>query len=143
MLVQVKVLKCDKVVVCDKGLKLLECVGLFVYVNKFLVQFFGGQQQCVVIVCVLCMDFIVMLFDELIFVFDLEMINEVLDVMVELVNEGMIMMVVMYEMGFVCKVVNWVIFMDEGKIVEDLLKEEFFVNFSFDCVKDFFVKILY
>lgn len=74
------------------------------------------------------MDLIVMLFDEFILVFDLEMINEVLDVMVELVNEGMIMMVVIYEMGFVCKVVNWVIFMDEGKIVEDVDKEVFFVN---------------
>lgn len=84
-----------------------------------------------------------MLFDELILVLDLEMINEVLDVMVELVNEGMIMMVVIYEMGFVCKVVNWVIFMDEGKIVEDLLKDVFFDDLKLDCVKDFFVKILY
>lgn len=66
-----------------------------------------------------------------------------LDVMVELVNEGMIMMVVIYEMGFVCKVVNWVIFMDEGKIVEDLLKDVFFDDLKLDCVKDFFVKILY
>lgn len=60
------------------------------------------------------MNLKIMLFDELILVFDLEMIKEVFDVMVGLVEEGMIMLCVIYEMGFVCKVVNWVIFMDVG-----------------------------
>ncbi|MEI9292599.1 glutamine ABC transporter ATP-binding protein GlnQ, partial [Pseudomonas aeruginosa] len=67
----------------------------------------------------LCMDPIAMLFDEPTSALDPEMINEVLDVMVELANEGMTMMVVTHEMGFARKVANRVIFMDEGKIVED------------------------
>lgn len=89
------------------------------------------------------MDFIAMLFDESISALDSEMINEVLDVMVELANEGMIMMVVIYEMGFVRKVANRVIFMDEGKIVEDSSKDVFFDDSKSDRVKDFFAKILY
>ncbi len=69
-----------------------------------------------------------MLFDEPTSALDPEMINEVLDVMVELAHEGMTMMVVTHEMGFARKVANRVIFMDEGKIVEDSPKEEFFAN---------------
>ena len=79
----------------------------------------GGQQQRVAIARALCMDPIAMLFDEPTSALDPEMINEVLDVMVELANEGMTMMVVTHEMGFARKVANRVIFMDEGKIVED------------------------
>jgi energy-coupling factor transporter ATP-binding protein EcfA2 len=73
----------------------------------------------------LCMDPIAMLFDEPTSALDPEMINEVLDVMVELANEGMTMMVVTHEMGFARKVANRVIFMDEGKIVEDSEKKSF------------------
>ena len=69
------------------------------------------------------------------------MINEVLDVMVELANEGMTMMVVTHEMGFARKVANRVIFMDEGKIVEDADKEAFFANPQSDRAKDFLAKI--
>ena len=69
-----------------------------------------------------------MLFDEPTSALDPEMINEVLDVMVELANEGMTMMVVTHEMGFARKVANRVIFMDEGKIVEDTNKDDFFSN---------------
>ena len=69
-----------------------------------------------------------MLFDEPTSALDPEMINEVLDVMVELANEGMTMMVVTHEMGFARKVANRVIFMDEGKIVEDRNKDDFFNN---------------
>lgn len=71
------------------------------------------------------MDPVAMLFDEPTSALDPEMINEVLDVMVELANEGMTMMVVTHEMGFAKKVANRVIFMDEGKIVEDSKKEDF------------------
>lgn len=74
------------------------------------------------------MKFKVMLFDELIFVFDFEFVGEVLNVMKELVREGMIMFVVIYEMGFVREVVNRVVFMDKGKIVEEGLFEEIFIN---------------
>lgn len=118
-LAQVKVLKRDKAAARDKGLKLLERVGLSAHANKFPAQLSGGQQQRVAIARALCMDPIAMLFDEPTSALDPEMINEVLDVMVELANEGMTMMVVTHEMGFARKVANRVIFMDEGKIVED------------------------
>ncbi len=81
-----------------------------------------------------------MLFDEPTSALDPEMINEVLDVMVELANEGMTMMVVTHEMGFARKVANRVIFMDEGKIVEDVDKEAFFANPQSERAKDFLAK---
>ncbi|MMZ67464.1 Glutamine transport ATP-binding protein GlnQ [compost metagenome] len=84
-----------------------------------------------------------MLFDEPTSALDPEMINEVLDVMVELAHEGMTMMVVTHEMGFARKVANRVIFMDEGKIVEDSPKEDFFANPQSDRAKDFLAKILH
>ncbi|ENT3596809.1 amino acid ABC transporter ATP-binding protein [Salmonella enterica] len=136
-LAQVKVLK------RDKGLKLLERVGLSAHANKYPAQLSGGQQQRVAIARALCMDPIAMLFDEPTSALDPEMINEVLDVMVELAHEGMTMMVVTHEMGFARKVANRVIFMDEGKIVEDSPKEEFFANPSSDRAKDFLAKILH
>lgn len=142
-LAQVKVLKRDKAAARDKGLKLLERVGLSAHANKFPAQLSGGQQQRVAIARALCMDPIAMLFDEPTSALDPEMINEVLDVMVELANEGMTMMVVTHEMGFARKVANRVIFMDEGKIVEDSPKEEFFANPSSDRAKDFLAKILH
>ncbi|HCC1067017.1 TPA: amino acid ABC transporter ATP-binding protein [Salmonella enterica subsp. enterica serovar Paratyphi C] len=137
-LAQVKVLKRDKAAARDKGLKLLERVSL----SALPAQLSGGQQQRVAIARALCMDPIAMLFDEPTSALDPEMINEVLDVMVELANEGMTMMVVTHEMGFARKVANRVIFMDEGKIVEDSPKEEFFANPSSDRAKDFLAKIL-
>ncbi len=112
-------LKRDKDASREKGLKLLERVGLSAHANKFPSQLSGGQQQRVAIARALCMDPVAMLFDEPTSALDPEMINEVLDVMVELANEGMTMMVVTHEMGFARKVANRVIFMDEGKIVED------------------------
>ncbi|MBK4771546.1 MAG: amino acid ABC transporter ATP-binding protein, partial [Pantoea sp. Morm] len=101
------------------------------------------QQQRVAIARALCMDPIAMLFDEPTSALDPEMINEVLDVMVELANEGMTMMVVTHEMGFARKVANRVIFMDEGKIVEDTNKDDFFSNPQSDRAKDFLAKILH
>ncbi|VDY35374.1 Arginine transport ATP-binding protein ArtM [Morganella morganii] len=71
------------------------------------------------------------------------MINEVLDVMVELAHEGMTMMVVTHEMGFARKVADRVIFMDEGKIVEDSRKDDFFANPKSERAKDFLAKILH
>ncbi|MCY1410041.1 Glutamine transport ATP-binding protein GlnQ [compost metagenome] len=88
----------------------------------------GGQQQRVAIARALAMDPIVMLFDEPTSALDPEMVNEVLDVMVQLAHEGMTMMCVTHEMGFARKVANRVIFMDQGKIIEDCEKEEFFGN---------------
>lgn len=122
-LAQIKVLGRSKADSEAKALKLLERVGLSTHANKFPSQLSGGQQQRVAIARALCMDPIAMLFDEPTSALDPEMINEVLDVMVELANEGMTMMVVTHEMGFAKKVANRVIFMDEGKIVEDSKKK--------------------
>lgn len=142
-LAQVKVLKRDKTEAREKGLKLLERVGLTTHVDKYPSQLSGGQQQRVAIARALCMDPIAMLFDEPTSALDPEMINEVLDVMVKLALEGMTMMVVTHEMGFARKVANRVIFMDEGKIVEDSNKDDFFNNPKSDRAKDFLAKILH
>ncbi|MBP2170315.1 glutamate/aspartate transport system ATP-binding protein [Erwinia toletana] len=142
-LAQVKVLKRNKEEARQKGLKLLERVGLAAHANKHPGQLSGGQQQRVAIARALCMDPVAMLFDEPTSALDPEMINEVLDVMVELANEGMTMMVVTHEMGFARKVANRVIFMDEGKIVEDRSKDEFFNNPQSERAKDFLAKILH
>jgi len=142
-LAQVKVLKRNQAEAKDKGLKLLDRVGLYAHANKFHGKLSGGQQQRVAIARALCMDPIAMLFDEPTSALDPEMINEVLDVMVELANEGMTMMVVTHEMGFARKVANRVIFMDEGKIVEDRNKDDFFNNPQSDRARDFLAKILH
>jgi glutamate/aspartate transport system ATP-binding protein len=89
------------------------------------------------------MDPIAMLFDEPTSALDPEMINEVLDVMVALANEGMTMMVVTHEMGFARKVADRVIFMDEGSIVEDRAKDDFFGSPRSDRAQQFLSKILH
>ncbi|MFA3777976.1 amino acid ABC transporter ATP-binding protein [Yersinia sp. 1652 StPb PI] len=142
-LAQIKVLKRDKAEAREKGLKLLDRVGLSTHADKFPSQLSGGQQQRVAIARALCMDPIAMLFDEPTSALGPEMINEVLDVMVKLALEGMTMMVVTHEMGFARKVANRVIFMDEGKIVEDSNKDDFFNNPKSDRAKDFLAKILH
>ena len=123
---QIKVLKRGKDEATEKGLKLLDRVGLKAHAHKFPGELSGGQQQRVAIARALAMDPICMLFDEPTSALDPEMINEVLDVMVELAHEGMTMMCVTHEMGFARKVAHRVIFMDQGKIVEDARKEDFF-----------------
>ncbi|KVN24695.1 arginine transporter ATP-binding subunit, partial [Burkholderia stagnalis] len=122
-LAQVKVLGRGKDEANEKGLKLLDRVGLKAHAHKYPGQLSGGQQQRVAIARALSMDPIAMLFDEPTSALDPEMINEVLDVMVELAQEGMTMMVVTHEMGFAKKVAHRVIFMDKGAIVEDDRKE--------------------
>src|ERR1051325_8054005 len=136
-LAQVKVLGRPEEQAREKGLKLLDRVGLLAHKDKFPGQLSGGQQQRVAIARALSMDPIAMLFDEPTSALDPEMINEVLDVMVQLAKEGMTMMVVTHEMGFARKVANRVIFMDEGKIVEDSPKEAFFADPKSERAKDF------
>ena len=142
-LAQVKVLARSEEEARDKGLKLLERVGLTEHRDKFPGNLSGGQQQRVAIARALCMDPIAMLFDEPTSALDPEMINEVLDVMVELAKEGMTMMVVTHEMGFARKVAHRVIFMDEGRIVEDAPKEEFFGTPRSERAQLFLSKILH
>ncbi len=126
----------------QKGLGLLDRVGLKAHAYKFPGQLSGGQQQRVAIARALSMDPICMLFDEPTSALDPEMINEVLDVMVELAQEGMTMMCVTHEMGFARKVAHRVIFMDQGLIVEDCKKEEFFGSPRSDRAQQFLAKIL-
>ena len=125
-LAQIKVLGRTEEAARDKGLKLLDRVGLIAHKDKFPGQLSGGQQQRVAIARALSMDPIAMLFDEPTSALDPEMVGEVLDVMVRLAQEGMTMMVVTHEMGFARKVSHRVIFMDAGRIVEDCTRDEFF-----------------
>lgn len=125
-LAQIKVLGRSKEEALAHGLKYLDRVGLSAHKDKFPGQLSGGQQQRVAIARALSMDPIVMLFDEPTSALDPEMVGEVLDVMVHLANEGMTMMCVTHEMGFARKVSNRIIFMDQGKIVEDCQKDDFF-----------------
>jgi glutamate/aspartate transport system ATP-binding protein len=142
-LAQIKVLGRSKDEATAKGLKLLERVGLMAQANKFPGQLSGGQQQRVAIARALAMDPIAMLFDEPTSALDPEMINEVLDVMTELAKEGMTMMVVTHEMGFARKVAHRVIFMDQGAIVEDRSKHDFFTHAVGERARQFLAKILH
>lgn len=144
-LAQIKVLKRNQDEAKERGLKMLDRVGLMAHKDKFPGQLSGGQQQRVAIARALSMDPIVMLFDEPTSALDPEMVGEVLDVMVQLAKEGMTMMVVTHEMGFARKVSHRVIFMDVGgKILEDCSKDEFFGNPDGrqPRTKDFLNKIL-
>ncbi|WP_071461853.1 amino acid ABC transporter ATP-binding protein [Polynucleobacter asymbioticus] len=143
-LAQIKVLGRSVDEAKTHGLKYLERVGLIAQKDKFPGQLSGGQQQRVAIARALSMDPIVMLFDEPTSALDPEMVGEVLDVMVKLANEGMTMCCVTHEMGFARKVSNRVIFMDQGRIIEDCTKEEFFGNPDARSLraKDFLSKIL-
>jgi len=142
-LAQVKVLGRSREEATQKGLKLLERVGLAAHKDKYPGQLSGGQQQRVAIARALAMDPIAMLFDEPTSALDPEMINEVLDVMVELAREGMTMMVVTHEMGFARKVAHRVVFMDRGEIVEDALKDDFFGKPRSERAQLFLSKILH
>jgi len=141
-LAQEKVLGRSHAEAMRKGTALLERVGLGAHAHKYPGQLSGGQQQRVAIARALAMDPIAMLFDEPTSALDPEMINEVLDVMVQLANEGMTMMVVTHEMGFARKVANRVIFMDQGEIVEDAAKEDFFGQPRSERAQLFLSKIL-
>jgi glutamate/aspartate transport system ATP-binding protein len=139
---QLKVLGRGKAEATEKGLKLLDMVGLKAHSQKFPAQLSGGQQQRVAIARALAMDPIAMLFDEPTSALDPEMIKEVLDVMVKLAQEGMTMMVVTHEMGFAKQVADRVIFMDQGQIVEDRPKTDFFSKPGTDRAQQFLSKIL-
>ncbi|MGW0554078.1 amino acid ABC transporter ATP-binding protein [Streptomyces sp. NPDC002926] len=122
--------------------ELLERVGLADQARKYPAQLSGGQQQRVAIARALAMDPKVMLFDEPTSALDPEMINEVLEVMQQLAREGMTMVVVTHEMGFARSAANRVVFMADGRVVEDRSPEDFFTNPESGRAKDFLSKIL-
>ena len=138
----VKVRGVDKKEAEQRARELLDRVGIGHQADKYPAQLSGGQQQRVAIARALAMEPKVMLFDEPTSALDPEMINEVLDVMTTLARDGMTMVVVTHEMGFARKAANRVVFMDEGRIVEQAAPEQFFTNPTSDRAKDFLSKIL-
>ena len=126
----------------EQAQRLLDRVGVTAQADKYPAQLSGGQQQRVAIARALAMQPKVMLFDEATSALDPEMIKEVLDVMVELAEEGMTMVVVTHEMGFARTAADRVVFMDDGRIVEEATPDQFFTNPKSDRAKDFLGKIL-
>ncbi|MEU9456023.1 amino acid ABC transporter ATP-binding protein [Streptomyces sp. NPDC048277] len=122
--------------------ELLDRVGLLAHAGKFPAQLSGGQQQRVAIARALAMEPKALLFDEPTSALDPEMINEVLDVMRQLARDGMTMVVVTHEMGFARSAAHRVVFMADGRIVEDRAPEEFFTDPRSERAKDFLSKIL-
>ncbi|MFF9425474.1 amino acid ABC transporter ATP-binding protein [Streptomyces sp. NPDC014746] len=141
-LAQIKVRKRKKDEADRRSRELLDRVGLAAHADKYPAQLSGGQQQRVAIARALAMDPKALLFDEPTSALDPEMINEVLEVMRQLADEGMTMVVVTHEMGFARSAANRVVFMADGKIVEDRTPEEFFTAPRSDRAKDFLSKIL-
>jgi glutamate/aspartate transport system ATP-binding protein len=141
-LAQIKVLKRSKSEAAARARALLDRVGLIDHADKYPGNLSGGQQQRVAIARALAMDPIAMLFDEPTSALDPEMINEVLDVMVGLAEEGMTMIVVTHEMGFARKVADRIVFMDEGRVVEDAPTDEFFAAPRSERARLFLSKIL-
>ena len=125
-----------------KAMSLLERVGLPDRAGAYPNQLSGGQKQRIAIVRALCMDPDVLLFDEPTSSLDPEMVGEVLDVMKRLAGDGMTMVVVTHEMGFAREVGTRVIFMDEGKIVEENIPGELFSSPKSERLKSFLAKVL-
>jgi len=125
-----------------QAMALLERVGLADRAGAYPIQLSGGQKQRVAIVRALCMEPEVMLFDEPTSALDPEMVGEVLEVMKDLAREGMTMVVVTHEMGFAREVGSRVLFMDEGKLVEENTPEAFFANPTNERTKLFLSKVL-
>ena len=142
-LAQIQVLKRSRDEATANGLKYLDRVGLLAHQDKYPAQLSGGQQQRVAIARALAMDPVAMLFDEPTSALDPEMVGEVLDVMAGLAQDGMTMMVVTHEMGFARRVADRVVFMDEGRIVEDSPVEAFFDAPRSDRARDFLARILH
>lgn len=126
----------------EKAKELLARVNLLDKADAYPVSLSGGQKQRIAIVRSLCMNPEMMLFDEPTSALDPEMVGEVLDVMKQLADDGMTMVVVTHEMGFAREVATKVLFMDEGKILEENTPEEFFEHPQTQRLKDFLSKVL-
>ena len=138
----IKVLKMDKAKAEEMALSLLAKVGLADRASAYPIQLSGGQKQRVAIVRALMMQPEVMLFDEPTSALDPEMVGEVLDVIKGLVKTGMTSVIVTHEMGFAREVATRVIFMDEGKILEEGTPQEIFENPQHPRLKEFLQKVL-
>ena len=141
-LAQVKVRGRKKDQADQRSRQLLDRVGLADQADKYPAQLSGGQQQRVAIARALAMEPKALLFDEPTSALDPEMINEVLEVMQQLAREGMTMVVVTHEMGFARSAANRVVFMADGRIVEDRAPDDFFTNPDSERARDFLSKIL-
>jgi glutamate transport system ATP-binding protein len=141
-LAQVKVRRRKKEQADRRSRELLDRVGLADQADKYPAQLSGGQQQRVAIARALAMEPKALLFDEPTSALDPEMINEVLEVMRQLAQEGMTMVVVTHEMGFARSAANRVVFMADGRIVEDRAPDGFFTNPDSERARDFLSKIL-
>lgn len=137
-----KLLKMSQEDADSKAMSLLSRVGLKDRANAYPAQLSGGQKQRIAIVRALCMEPEVMLFDEPTSALDPEMVGEVLEVMKDLARDGMTMVVVTHEMGFAREVGSRVIFMDEGKLVEQGTPEEIFDNPKSERLKSFLAKVI-
>ena len=141
-LAPIHLLKKSKEEAANKALTLLARVGLEDRANAYPSQLSGGQKQRIAIVRALAMEPEVMLFDEPTSALDPEMVGEVLEVMKELASEGMTMVVVTHEMGFAKEVASRVLFMDEGKLVEEGTPEKIFNNPEHPRLQEFLSKVL-
>jgi ABC-type polar amino acid transport system ATPase subunit len=141
-LAPIKVKKMPKAEAEEKAMQLLKRVGLDDRAGAYPIQLSGGQKQRVAIVRALMMEPDVMLFDEPTSALDPEMVGEVLDVMKELARDGMTMVVVTHEMGFAREVGNRVIFMADGKLLEQGTPDELFGNPQSPRLQDFLSKVL-
>ena len=142
ILAPIKVRKQSKKEAEKNALDLMNKVGIPDKIHGYPAQLSGGQQQRVAIARALAMQPKILLFDEPTSALDPEMINEVLDVMANLAREGMTMIVVTHEMGFAKKVSHRIIFMDEGRIVEEGTPETFFTQPKSERTRTFLSKIL-
>jgi polar amino acid transport system ATP-binding protein len=127
----------------DVAMKYLQVVGLVEKKDEYPNKLSGGQKQRVAIARALCLEPEMMLFDEPTSALDPEMVLDVLNVMKELANEGMTMIVVTHEMGFAKTVANRVVFLEDGKIIEDTDAKTFYENPESDRAKDFLSKVMY
>ena len=126
----------------ENAMKLLQRIGLEEKADVYPSTLSGGQKQRVAIVRSLAMNPDVILFDEPTSALDPEMVGEVLDLMKALANEGLTMIIVTHEMGFAREVANRILFIDEGKIMEEASPEEFFSNPKSPRAKEFLSKVL-
>lgn len=141
-LAPMKLKKIPKETAEKKAVELLDKVGLVDKQNAYPNQLSGGQKQRIAIARALAMEPEIMLFDEPTSSLDPEMIKEVLDVMIDLAKEGMTMLIVTHEMGFAKNVATRILFMNDGKILEDEEPIEFFAHPKHDRIKEFLYKVL-